>query len=387
MAFNCVKQFVSLTQMRRLAATFLACVVLCASCSFGGAWPVRFGNPERLSSTTELVDPRVSMFWDIGYTTLALVSPVADAARVFTVVSIDGQSNGLVALDKWTGKLACEPFILPESFTYTVAIDDKFAYVSADKLFYCLQKNDLGVVWQQDINDEDIFSIVPGQSAQYGVTDQGTVFAVHKETGVFKWRYQLDPEYNYRWVTLGSGFVLVSGNAKGENISVVYCLYPNGERAWSLRLASDASVPPLVAGDLVIAYEIGKVFALDLKTGATVWSYPFMDEEKNPIAVDCAPAVMGKFVYVVSEGNLFRLSLEDGTQKEFVVIPSQALVKSLLVTPVSYFIVLDGDPFLLVYDDINNRFIKEFKGGRNVIGAAISGGIIIQSTVAITLLR
>lgn len=373
--------------MRWLILTCLLCILICISCSFGEVWSIGNGNSARLNSTNELIDPRISPFWDIGYTTLALVSPVADTSHIYTIVSIDGENNSLIALDKWTGKLISEPFILPESFTYSIAIDQKYVYVSADIIFYCLNKFDLEIVWQQNVNDENVFSIVPGHIALYGVTDQGSVFAVHKETGVFKWRYQLNPDYNYRWVTLGSDFVLVSGSAKGENISLIYCLYPNGEKVWNLRFKNDSSIPPQVTGNLVLICEIGKVSALDLKTGATIWFYYLINENQKPISVDCSPAILGKFVYLVYEGNLYRLSIEFGVQKEFVVIPSRIQVKTFFVTPASYFIFLDGDPFLLVYDNINSRFIKKFYGGRIVLGAAISGGVIIQSTVGITLLR
>jgi outer membrane protein assembly factor BamB/subtilisin family serine protease len=152
-----------------------------------------------------------------------------------------------------------------------------------------------------------------------GSTD-GALYCLDTETGKQLWRFVTDGEI-YSSVALDSDDSAVFGTQAGS----LYRVNPNGTLAWRFQAptASSFSSSPAIANNRVYAgaYD-GKVYALNVSSGALVWSYATGDEIRGS-----SPAVDSDgLIYIGSYDSSLHVIKPDGTLK--IKYPSFGPIRS-----------------------------------------------------------
>ena len=162
-----------------------------------------------------------------------------------------------------------------------------------------------------------------GPAAGFGLvvvgTSKGAVIALDSASGKERWRTHVNSE-------------LLSAPAVGEKIVVLRSVdgrlhgldAQNGQETWSVeqqvpRLSLRGTATPLIAKELVISgFDNGKVMAVNLNTGDTVWDTPLATphgrtELDRLVDIDSAVWVVGENVFAAGfQGRTAMLALDSG---------------------------------------------------------------------------
>lgn len=176
----------------------------------------------------------------------------------------------------------------------------------------------------------------------------GEVVAVDINSGDVIWRSDLD-------VTVSGG---VGGNAEHHVLvtrdAEVVALDAQGKLRWKSKISSEAVVPPLVADGRVIVRSIdGRISALDLATGAQIWTYlrdvPALTLRGNSVPL----AAQGRIYTGLDNGRLVAINIADG-QPVFDVAVATPTGRS----EIERLIDIDGDAVI----DQNVLYIASYQG-------------------------
>jgi outer membrane protein assembly factor BamB len=346
-------------------------------------------NSQRIFSSNEDVSPLIQIKWDFALRSLVVSNIVADSKFFYCVIT-DSDLNGLVMLDKSNGRVTNTPIILPQSYTYTIAIDENCIYVASGELINVYNVETRLLAWDKEFEGEVVFSIVPDDNLLYGISSSGKVFSLHTDTGEFKWNWKLDPDYVYRFMTKTRNMIIVSGNKKGTQEQIYTAIDAKfGDYLWSKFLIGSLETPPQIEKNrLFLTASIG-IICCDLLSGANIWTYfyPTDEESLQQLQLETIPSILDDSIFVVVGGKVVELSIDYGLVEDEIIVPQIQKVKFLIVTPRTLVLALDGEAFLYTYDRVNKRFAVKLTGKRMVQGCAISDGICLQSQESIAFFK
>jgi outer membrane protein assembly factor BamB len=223
-----------------------------------------------------------------------------------------GSSNGkLSALDAGSGALKWEFPTKNEVWTKPVVADGVVYFGSLDHNLYAVDIETHELKWKEPFGtDGGIASspIVVDGVVYFGSFDK-KFYAVNADSGSLKWVF--DEAGNWYWSQALYNDGIVYACCLDNN---VYALNAgNGTPAWTQPFDAGASLrssPVIAGGVLVVASKEGKVFGLDLETGAQKWQF---DNIKS--RVFSSLCTDGNRVYINSQDNrLYALDGETGRQ-------------------------------------------------------------------------
>ncbi len=376
--------------MKKLFAIFTALVLAAflASCSAVN-WTMYAQNSQRNFSSFQPISPFIQKNWDFAFRSLAVSNIVAVSSFLYCVIT-DSDLNGLVSLDKTNGKVTNTPIILPQSYTYSIAIDSQHIYVASGELINVYFKDSRLLAWDKEFEGEDVFSIVPEENLLYGVSSGGKVFSLHTDTGEFKWNWKLNPEYVYRFMAKSGNMIIVAGNKKGTQEQIYTAIDANfGDYLWSKYQLGSPETPPQIADNKLILTTSDGIKCCDLLSGATIWTYnyPILEETSELLQPETIPSILDDSIFAVIGGKIVEISLANGLIEDEVIVPEMQKAKFLIATPRALVLALDGEDLLYSYDRIAKKFVVKLTGHRLPLGCAISDGIYLQSQESVALFK
>ncbi len=160
--------------------------------------------------------------------------------------------------------------------------------------------------------------VISGDALIIG-TEDGTVLAVDKEEGTTIWVQGLRGEQEADRAVYGMPALAGSRVFVGGYDGILYAYDLQGLEKWEEPLGGRIIGGPAVAGDIVIAGvaldeamggQQGALYAFDIETGDSVWSFP----TDGPIW--SAPVVSEETVYFGTlDKTVFAVSVEDGRER------------------------------------------------------------------------
>lgn len=232
--------------------------------------------------------------------------------------------------------------------------DDELAPLQPNPLPEISQEAGLERAWTFNIGGENLSGLRPalGASAVFVANPDGRVAAVDAQTGSAQWSTEVDVEIS-GGVGTGEGLVLVGGldgevaaldardgaeawraqvgsevlapprAAAGTVVvrtidgGVTGLSTTSGEARWTLRrdepsLTLRGSSPPFLdQGVAVLGYSDGKMAAVNVNNGATLWEIPVArpggtNEVERMVDIDAAPKLIGNVLYAVSYQGMAR---------------------------------------------------------------------------------
>lgn len=141
----------------------------------------------------------------------------------------------------------------------------------------------------------------------FGINNNGLAFSVKTRTGKARWKRQV-ATLNASAPTYSDGMLYVSNLQPGQ---VVGLAAYDGHQVWKHPLPDRTESSPLVVGNkLIVGCECNTVYALDKRTGKTIW------ERHVNGAVKAAPAYADGIVYIGDySGEMTALRVRDGSIK------------------------------------------------------------------------
>lgn len=371
--------------MKKIFAFAIAALLTTTILSCSSNWTMQGGNSQRTFSNDTSLGANLSVKWDYGFKSLAL-SNLADDNKYLYCVITDSDLNGLVTLDKQNGNVYGKPIILPQSYTYTIALDDANIYVATGETISVYEKNSRLLLWDKTFEDEDVFSIIPDKKLLYGISSQGSVFAIHIDTGEYKWKWQINPNYIYRWILKNQNMLMVAGNKKGTQEQAYVMLDSSyGNYLWTkYKFGPPESIPQTVGNKLIISTNTA-IECCDIATGAVIWQwkYPKNEDTNVLLTLETTPSIIEDDMFCCLDGKIIQLSLRDGKVTDETFVPTKTKTKLLCASNDALYLALEGDPFFYTYNRIEKRFIKKMSGHRIVLGCSISDALYMQSQESI----
>jgi outer membrane protein assembly factor BamB len=206
----------------------------------------------------------------------------------------DDPAHRIVALDpRWTVTFETAP-AAPAGF------DQQLAYVALKGgELVAIDLNGGGVAWRVSL--ATLFTPATGDGLVFAAGER-LVTALEQRSGETQWRAPLEsllaaPLY---WDT---GWLIASTDA-GELLAL---RAQDGRVLWRQALGSPIAVAPAPAGDrLFVALRDGRIAALDLATGATVWTFPLNESVTGILGLD------DQLVVATRSNRVHSISLDRG---------------------------------------------------------------------------
>ncbi|NLI40847.1 MAG: PQQ-binding-like beta-propeller repeat protein [Caldisericales bacterium] len=375
-----VKKFLVFVQI-------LFLLVLSSGCGGAAIWGTKGGMPQRWYSSIDGTGNDISPAWDIGYETLALTSPVSDGENAYTVTTTEN-GPGVVVLDMRTGRQVIAPVFLDEAFTYELALDQNYLFVTSGSNLKCFYKKTMLENWTLEFDGEEVVSMFEHKDSLYGVTNIGTAFCIHKETGVFKWKTDVAKDYVFRWATLGELELFVTGSPKGFDYTHIFALsFIDGSVLWHLEFDGPPDYPPQASAYTLLVNSRARMYAYDTRSREKIWYYSITGLDGQPSTLGCNPCVYGNQLLVPSKSKIARIDLKTGTEESKMIVPNTLQMRGVIASKDTLFVALNGDPMLYAFDMKTGLPTKKIEGKRTILGMALCGGLLIQSQEAITLLK
>ncbi|MCS6938557.1 MAG: PQQ-like beta-propeller repeat protein [Roseiflexus sp.] len=221
-----------------------------------------------------------------------LTSPVVVDGIVYV-----GAGKELYALDAINGKLRWE-FSAQDFITSSAAVADGRVFVSDFSYFYAIDQNTGRLIWSYPAHSAVYFSSVATGDLVLISSGQNMI-ALDVRDGVRRWEKSVP------------GKALIPAGAQGDIVFVkttneLFALNRgDGRELWSFRDVNYVSLPALTQEYVFIVNGMGagaSVAALDLATGATVWS------QAVPRLATTAPVIAGRAIYVrTTDGRVIEL--------------------------------------------------------------------------------
>jgi outer membrane protein assembly factor BamB len=184
-------------------------------------------------------------------------------------------------------------------------VSDGLVLVGAAQSFYALNAQTGKESWQFKLPEPVASSATVAGDLVY-FTDFATLYALDLKTGEERWRFaHEDLASVFAPVIIDDQILMTSGN-------VAFTLdRSSGQVVWSKSLKAETLVPSAAAGERVYVKSNTDLFALNLSTGETEWSYHATDFVS-------LPALAGEQLYIITrvggKSHLRALRLADGQE-------------------------------------------------------------------------
>ena len=221
-----------------------------------------------------------------------------------------GSSNGnLSALDAGSGSLKWSFSTQNEIWATPVVVDGVVYFGSLDHSLYALNAIDGTKKWSFKTGGGIASTPLVVNGIVYIGSFDNKFYAIDADTGAQKWVF--DGAGNWFWsqAAYNNGTIYA-----GCLDHYVYALDAgNGTMVWPKPFDAGSLVkasPVIAGGVLVVASEVGKVYGLDLNTGAKKWEFD------NITAKVLSPlCAVGNTVYINSQDNkLYAVDAQTGSQ-------------------------------------------------------------------------
>jgi len=273
------------------------------------------------------------------------------------------------------------------------AIANGILYVGSDDgNLYAFNTANGKLLWKDNVDTNPIFGIVSAPVVANGVVyatcyDNDLIFAVNAQTGAMIWTAHAQYHMSRSSPAIANGVLYV-----GSADKYVYALdVATGKTIWTFKTKGQVkSSPAVVNGVVYIGSLDSTMYALDATTGAPIWTY------KTGGEVHSSPAVANGVVYFGSyDHNIYALDAATGkviwtfkTNNE-IDAASPAVANGVVYAA-------SRDRNIYALDAATGKFLWKFKtagyidsspaiaNGLLVVGSA-DGGIYAFSTTGITL--
>jgi len=231
------------------------------------------------------------------------------------VVYFGGGDGKVYALDAITGNTKWPPFETKDKIWSTLVIDGETIYVSSfDKKLYALDANTGSKKW--DFEAEGAFVSTPllYENTIYIGSFDRHVYAVNIADGSLKWRSKVTAEKWFWAKPVAYNGVIYAPSVDGK----VYILDAESGReiAGSIDLGSPVSSSPVIVADqVIVASQEGKVYSLDTGTYQKRLIFDVRDWDKDQEVF--APLAAGDGVVYIhartsKRDTLYAVELETG---------------------------------------------------------------------------
>ena len=252
----------------------------------------------------------------------------------------------------------------PSPFYAGVLIRDGVVYSpGGDGVLRALKADTGAVIWTYDCGEELVTVPVLAEGRVLVASQSATLYAVDTADGKWAWQYRRTPP---------AGFILRGASTPVVRDGVVYLGFSDGHAAaldaktgsalWDRVLSTgtqfiDVSSTPGFdsAGHLVVASYKDGLFALDPKTGDTVWQ-----SSASGLAY---VLVRGRVIFAAGEDRIGAYSSESGRSIWVTQLPDRAgqqpaFASGLLLVPTG--------KALLFLDPVSGKILRRFDPGKGV---------------------
>ena len=325
-------------------------------------WPAFGGGPLR-----DLARPDIQLgipshsVWARGMGDLMEFPPSYCAGRLFVnlehgkTVALDAATGTILWTRQGTDREASSPAIAGQNVVVT----------SFNGTVTALRQRDGSVVWQLRTNGPVESSPVTVDGIVYvGATD-GRLFALDAATGEAQWVYDLRGRINSSPSVVGDVVCITTYSG------AIACLHrTDGTRAWiryfrrdAFRYESFYSSPSSDGRRLFAVARTGRLLALDVDTGETLWSY------RTGALTYATPAIADGRLYVVDlAGDVDALRAGDGKLLWRAHVPGRILAPALVVGGLVFFSTLEGNTYAAQTAD--GKLVWHFRAGKYAPGIA-----------------
>jgi outer membrane protein assembly factor BamB len=201
------------------------------------------------------------------------------------------------------------------SYSSPAVAGDRVYTAATNGIFYALNTADGGIQWKYNTEGQATY-YAPTVAGRYVICVPGEynpkVYAVDRNTGIEAWSFTAQGKAFYTSSAAATKDTVFIGSGTPDQI--LYALdASNGKERWRFSTGYSTSQnfasSPAIAGGLVIvgagpetpeSEMIGRVFALDISTGARLWS------ANLPKPVAASPSISGHRVFVgATDGVLY----------------------------------------------------------------------------------
>jgi len=252
----------------------------------------------------------------------------------------------------------------PSPFFAGVLIRDGVIYVpGGDGILRALKADTGALLWSYDCGEELVTVPVLAEGKVLVASQSATLYAVDAADGKWAWQYRRTPP---------AGFILRGARTPVVRDGVAYLGFSDGHAAaldvktggaiWDRVLSTgtqfiDVSSTPGfdAAGHLIVASYKDGLFALDPKTGDTVWQ-----SSASGLAY---LLVRGSIIFAAGEDRISAYSSESGKPIWSIPLPDRAgqqpaFASGLLLVPTG--------KSLLFVDPVSGRVLRRFDPGKGV---------------------
>jgi outer membrane protein assembly factor BamB len=327
----------------------------------GADWAQFHGDREHSGLASDLLRPQLGLAWThrTGGALLTGSPVIADGvAYVGIRDENDVKLGGVDAVDLETGRKLWH-FAVPASVHGTPAVADGIVFVpSLRGSLYAVDARTGKLRWKRDPEPGRAYSYYSPAVAQGtvywphqtrgGKAGQGLLSAFDTRTGAIKWEAPMSGS------TMSDGTPAVAdgrvyvGNETADRV-IAYDA-ATGVRLWTAtaRLGGWQDAAPVAAGGRVFIGSNNRVIARDAATGGDLWQHQSPDASWIPQnATPSAPAVVGETLYMgFPNGRVTALDVASGAVVWSVRLPGQAYLGGVLSPP-----AVSGDT---VYVGANN---------------------------------
>jgi outer membrane protein assembly factor BamB len=287
-------------------------------------------------------------------------TPAVDPATGQVVV---GTRDGVLRSVTIEGKVRWS-VVTPAPFYAGVLIRDGIVYSpGGDGLLRAIKADTGAVLWTYDCGEELVTVPVLSEGRVLVASQSATLYAIDAADGKWVWQYRRTPP---------AGFILRGASTPVVRDGVVYLGFSDGHAAaleaktgaaiWDRVLSTgtqfiDVSSTPGFdsAGHLIVASYKDGLFALDPKTGDTVWQ-----SSASGLAY---VLVRGPVIFASGEDRVGAYSAETGRNIWLAQLPDRAGQQPAFA---SGMLLVPTGKALLFVDPVTGRFLRRFDPGKGV---------------------
>jgi outer membrane protein assembly factor BamB len=252
----------------------------------------------------------------------------------------------------------------PTPFSAGVLIRDGVVYVpGGDGVLRALKADTGALLWTYDCGEELVTVPVLAEGHLLVASQSATLYAVNAADGKWLWQYRRTPP---------AGFILRGASTPVVRDGVVYLGFSDGHAAaldaktgtavWDRVLSTgtqfiDVSSTPGFdsAGHLIVASYKDGLFALDPKTGDTVW--------QTGASGLAYVLVRGSVIFASGEDRIGAYSSETGKNVWITQLPDKAGQQSAMASGI---LLVPTGKSLLFIDPVTGAILRRFDPGKGV---------------------
>lgn len=413
-----------------LIGVCLAMTIMSVGCFSAGAnecklckWSISGGNGRTFATELRLCGD-IDSLWDIRLVNgVAWTNLVSDGKYVYAlingadgyeVVKIRIDTGGVIVSGEDPVELMISALLggdikhkihptvfrdVPDDVSFQLTLENGILILLSESEIIAIETDGMRALWREKTRTNNIESICAVGDRVICTTSFGCVKALSARTGMPLWEQSLDDSYDFQFITAGENVALVYGFSKGAGVSMTVAVsIHDGTVLWNKESLGVATKPPQIHGGNAYISESGKFSCLDIRNGEEIWSPLFevqvpetegqegqddrVDNQESSIhaRIVLTPALTDDFAFIVVDDQLKVISMKNGRQEDYLVLPEDIMPKFLLASDDYLYLVTDGEPFMYQYDVASLELERRFVGGsREVISAMITDVIILQT--------